>query len=80
VRRRSQTVCAAQVALGQSAGRIQTVDISGCTSGGSVAFNGLFARGLWTVRPVLADRSCNTRKFHHNKILLATWFSFNSKV
>jgi hypothetical protein len=19
---------------------------------------------------------CNTRKFHHNKILLATWFSF----
>jgi heme/copper-type cytochrome/quinol oxidase subunit 2 len=22
-------------------------------------------------------RECNTRKFHHNKILLATWFSFN---
>jgi hypothetical protein len=21
-------------------------------------------------------RECNTRKFHHNKILLATWFSF----
>jgi hypothetical protein len=21
-------------------------------------------------------RRCNTRKFHHNKILLATWFSF----
>jgi hypothetical protein len=20
--------------------------------------------------------ACNTRKFHHNKILLATWFSF----
>jgi hypothetical protein len=24
---------------------------------------------------LLAD-DCNTRKFHHNKILLATWFSF----
>jgi hypothetical protein len=23
-------------------------------------------------------KQCNTRKFHHNKILLATWFSFIS--
>jgi hypothetical protein len=22
------------------------------------------------------EAQCNTRKFHHNKILLATWFSF----
>jgi hypothetical protein len=22
------------------------------------------------------DGDCNTRKFHHNKILLATWLSF----
>jgi hypothetical protein len=29
------------------------------------------AAGVWPSKP-----RCNTRKFHHNKILLATWFSF----
>jgi hypothetical protein len=29
------------------------------------------------IRGVLFEYGlCNTRKFHHNKILLATWFSF----
>jgi hypothetical protein len=54
--RRSWTVRAAQGTLGQSAGRVRTVRISGCTSGGSFAFFGLSARGPWTVRPVSADR------------------------
>jgi hypothetical protein len=31
----------------------------------------------WTKLLVLQD-SCYTRKLHHNKILLETWFSFHS--
>jgi hypothetical protein len=48
--RRSQTVRVAQVALGQSPGRVRTIRISECASGGSVAFNGLSTRGSRTVR------------------------------
>jgi hypothetical protein len=33
------------------------------------------ARVAITPTPASTD-ACNTRKFHHNKILLATWFSF----
>jgi hypothetical protein len=32
--------------------------------------------GLTVMLFIQVVHKCNTRKFHHNKILLATWFSF----
>jgi hypothetical protein len=33
-------------------------------------------KDLYCATEGFKDRHCNTRKFHHNKILLATWLSF----
>jgi hypothetical protein len=41
----SRTVRAAPVARGLSEDPVRTVRVSGCASGGSVAINGLSARG-----------------------------------
>jgi hypothetical protein len=80
---RPRTVRAARVALGQSACRVRTVQVLGCTAGGPVAFNRPSAQGSRTVHPVLADhppllRGLSARAFvgQLSHLLLESYFRF----
>jgi hypothetical protein len=56
VRLEIAVVPAARVARGPPEDQVQTVRVFGCSSGRSVAINGLSARGQRTVCPVTANR------------------------